>query len=201
MCQLPVEVYVTLYVDRLEMFMKIIVYGFINFNDSLWSGFAFWNSRKRNREAKENLNMLASQRQQRYGPNGNPGSPMPPYTEHRRSSVEVGRSNLPYIKEGPLPPSTSKPPEKYLTDEDGMLVIYHDAYLSSAANIGDLVVVVAYWIDFVLTQFQYPWCSFFKGIAAMKCFKLLYLTEGTSVSSYHRNTCFGNSCLNSFTCY
>ncbi|KAH8553006.1 Ion transport protein-domain-containing protein [Umbelopsis sp. PMI_123] len=117
----------------------------------------------------------------RYGPDGIPGSPLPAYTEHRHSSVGVGNSTTPYIK-GELPvPLATKSSEKYLTDSDGTLIIYHSAYLASVTNTLDLMVVIAYWIDFALMHYEYPWCSFFKGIAAMKCLNLLYITEGTSV--------------------
>ncbi|KAI8579947.1 hypothetical protein K450DRAFT_239855 [Umbelopsis ramanniana AG] len=173
----------------LEMIIKIIVYGFINFNDGLWSLFYFWKSSKGNGEAKDNLEELPGQRQQRFGPNEIPVSPMPLFTSHPRSSVDLGKFNVPNIDEEPLPALAGKRSEKCLTDDDGILVIYHNVYLSSGTNILDLVVVVAYWVDFILIHFDYPWCSFFKGIAAMKCFKLLFLTEGTSVIMQSLSEC------------
>ncbi|KAG2185318.1 hypothetical protein INT44_002108 [Umbelopsis vinacea] len=173
----------------LETIIKIIVYGFINFSDRLWSGLFFWKSSKLNGEAKDNLEVLPGQRQQRYGPNGIPGSPMPSFTEQPSSAVDLGVFNPTYIKEEPLPPLSGKPTDKCLTDEDGILVIYHDAYLSSITNILDLLVVVAYWVDFILIHYNYPWCSFFKGIAAMKCFKLLFITQGTSAIMQSLSEC------------
>lgn len=166
--------------------MKIIVYGFAGSMNSVWSIFNLQQSNRRAMAVEENQTFLAGQLQMRYGPNGIPGSPRPSANARRHSSIgyDPGISTE-FLNEEP-PATLSILPteilEKKITDNDGTIIIYHVAYLTSFGNMLDFVVVIAFWIDFILIQFSYPWCSFFKGIAAMRCLKLLFLTNGTSVS-------------------
>lgn len=166
--------------------MKIIVYGFAGSMNSIWSIFNLHQSNRRTMAVEETQNFLAGQLQMRYGPNGIPGSPRLSANARRHSSIGYDpRISTEFLNEEP-PAALSILPteilEKNVTDNDGTIIIYHEAYLTTFGNILDFVVVIAFWIDFILIQFSYPWCSFFKGIAAMRCLKLLFLTNGTSVS-------------------
>lgn len=59
---------------------------------------------------------------------------------------------------------------------------YHKAYISGVANVLDLVSIVSYWIDFGLMLHEYPYCSLFKAMGALRPLRLLSILQGTAVS-------------------
>ncbi|CEP10750.1 hypothetical protein [Parasitella parasitica] len=80
-----------------------------------------------------------------------------------------------------LNPYTSR---AFSTKESGVefLKVTHRSFLSSFANIIDLISVTSYWIDFItvlyLSRRPYP---IFQAFAATRLLRLLVITEGTSV--------------------
>ncbi|RCI02224.1 calcium channel protein, partial [Rhizopus stolonifer] len=62
------------------------------------------------------------------------------------------------------------------------LEVTHKVFLSSIANIIDLISIGSYWVDvaMLLCFHQLPW-SVFQACACIRIFRLLVLTEGTSV--------------------
>lgn len=65
---------------------------------------------------------------------------------------------------------------------DEFLKVNHKPYLSSIANVVDLISIICYWIDvFVFLRYnKRPW-SILQALAAMRLFRFLAVTEGTAV--------------------
>ncbi|KAI8147435.1 Ion transport protein-domain-containing protein [Fennellomyces sp. T-0311] len=68
-----------------------------------------------------------------------------------------------------------------LEDEENFLKISHQAYLSSLANILDLIAITAYWVDFGLMMSTTETWSLFKALAATRLLRLVNITEGTAI--------------------
>jgi hypothetical protein len=171
-----------------EILMKISVYGLINRKDRFWSMLDLRQTGKYAKEHQQKQSILARFRSRRYGPEETPSSKPPEYTSRRHSSIGYDpKNNAAFTTEEPstinsiLPTSGVK---KQFTDSDGTVIIYHNAYLSNFWNVLDLTAILAYWVNFALLQYSYPWCSFFKAWAAMRCLRLLFITEGTSVNMF-----------------
>lgn len=68
------------------------------------------------------------------------------------------------------------------SDADDFLKVNHESYLSSVANVVDIVSIISYWIDVVMISFfdQQPW-SVFQALGATRLLRILVITEGTTV--------------------
>lgn len=181
---------------RVEILMKIFVYGLVNTKDRFWSVLDFRDTGVYAKEHQQKQSILARFRSRRYGPEEIPSTEPPEYTSRRHSSIGYDpKNNTAFTAEEPSATSgilaTSRVKQQF-TDSDGTVVIHHNAYLSSFWNILDLTTILAYWINFALLQYEYPWCSFFKAWSAMRCLRLLFLTEGTSVKMASMLLCMYN---------
>lgn len=69
-----------------------------------------------------------------------------------------------------------------LPDDNDHLSIPHTCYLSSLANILDLISIIAYWTDIlllILSKKQPP--SILQALASIRLLRFLVMTEGTNV--------------------